>query len=830
MKPKITKFKTKLENLKLKLSFLLLLLIGCQFNYSQNSCATALPITAGLTTVAAIDGVNINTTCSGQSMAEWYVYTPTQNYSLTVSSDLPQNICKDTNFEVYTGTCSNLVCYTGDDDAGVIQCNNGNINSYLSKKTFNVFAGTSYYISWNNQWSALGFDFELTEAPFVPNPCDVATPITPGIITVAALDETNLGTGCASSSTMAKWYSYTPTQDALITITSDLIENICKDTYFNVYTGSCTALSCYSSDDNSGTIACNSGNTNSNLSTKTFTALAGTTYYIVWDNRWSSTGFNFQFIENLIPPPPVTYVKETISTINSNYNICVVDMNGDYKDDIVGVSDNNLKVHFQAATPGTFSISNFPIIGTSKMPNWSLAAGDYNRDGFNDIVLGSGNGLSVWKSQNGTSYSNFTPGDYIFCQRTNFVDLDNDGNLDIFSCHDIAPNTYYLNDSNNNLTFYQSTVTPGAMNIGAIGGNYATLFTDFDNDGDTDVFVSKCSGPPCELHRNDGNGVYTNISAQAQINITPIQSWSSAVADFDNDGDMDILIGSNGATSHVLFRNNLDTSNSVEEAYTNITAGSGWDSDTNTNRDYVAYDFDNDGYVDVLGSGNKIMFNQGNNMFSASIYPAGISVGAIGDLNNDGFLDILNGSTISYAVPNGNNWIKISLQGIQSNSNGIGARVEIHGSWGKQIRDIRSGEGFEFMSSLNAHFGIGQETEINQVVIIWPSGIVDVIENPSPNQALHVIEGSFPLSATAFTTNEISIYPNPSNQFLNIRNIDKIEVAAITIYTTTGQLVKAIKEEDYSKINISDLSNGVYILNIKSKNNEKFSESFIKTN
>src|SRR5690606_4696133 len=152
-------------------------------------------------------------------------------------------------------------------------------------------------------------------------------------------------------------------------------------------------------------------------------------------------------------------------TINSNYNICVADMNGDYKDDIVGVSANNLRVHTQT-TPGSFAVSDFPITGSSMMPSWSMAAGDYNRDGYNDVILGNGNGLSVWTSNaTGTAYSNFTPGDYIFCQRTNFADLNNDGHLDVFSCHDIAPNVYYLNDGSNNLTYYQSSVTPGAMSV-----------------------------------------------------------------------------------------------------------------------------------------------------------------------------------------------------------------------------------------------------------------------------------------------------------------------------------------------------------------------------
>lgn len=824
MKITTTKLKNDFNNLFIKIS-LLAMVLSSQINYSQNTCATATTITAGLNTVIAIDGTNIATSCSTPALAEWYVYTPTQDYSVTITSDLSQNICKDTDFEVYTGTCGSLTCFAGDDDAGVLQCNSGNTNSYLSISTFNVTAGTTYYISWTNRWSATGLDFQLTEAAIVPNPCLSSIPITTGITTVNAIDQINIVTSCSTSS-MAKWYSYTPTQDSQVTLTSDLIENICKDTNFSIYTGTCTSLTCVTSDDNSGIIACNSGNTNSYLSTGSFIATAGVTYYIVWDNKWSTTGFNFLLTEVVIPPPPISYTAQTISTVNSSYNICVVDMNGDYKDDITGVSANNLKVHFQT-TPGAFSITDFPITGTSRMPSWSLAAGDYNRDGFNDMVLGNGSGVSIWTSNsNGTAYSNYTPSEYIFCQRTNFADLNNDGNLDIFSCHDIAPNCYYLNDSANNLTFYQSTVTPGAMNFGSIGGNYATLFTDFDNDGDSDVFVSKCSGPPCELHRNDGGGVYTDISVIAQIDVTPIQTWSSAIADFDNDGDMDIIITASSG-SHKYFKNNLDTTNSVEEAFTNITSGSGWDTNSSTNIDNIAYDFDNDGYVDVLGGGNKIMFNQGNGTFLPITYSGGISVGAIGDLNNDGFLDIANGSTIKYAIPNGNNWLKVTLKGIQSNSNGIGARVEIYGSWGKQIRDIRSGEGFKYMSSINAHFGIGQETVVGQVIIKWPSGIVDVINNPISNQILHVIEGSSPLSLANINGQEILIYPNPATTHLNISNLNLLDVAAIKIHNNLGQLIKEIPQNT-NQINIETLSEGLYILSIETSNNKKYSQSFIK--
>lgn len=814
-----------MKNNYLICTLVLLLTAGSWAGYAQNTCATATPITAGVYTVAAVDGTLIPMACAqngNANKAEWYVYTPTQNYSVTVTSDLPENACKDTNFTVYTGTCDALACYTRDDDSGVIACP-GSGQSFLSAKTFDVFAGVTYYIVWDNRWNSQGFNFQLSEAAFVPSPCYLATPVTAGLHTVEAVNGPNVTTTC-SNAAQAKWYTYTPTQDYRVTISSDLAQNLCKDTNFSVYTGSCSGtLTCVASDDNGGVLACNSGNTNSNLSTKTFNVIAGTTYFIAWDNKWSNAGFDFQITEEVIVVP-VQFTTVNIPTINSSYNMCVVDMNNDGLDDIVGVSNNILKIHYQE-TNGTFTPVTYNIAGTSKMPGWSLAAGDINKDGYNDLLFGAGNGITMWISgDNGTTYTSYNPGEYIFCQRTNFIDLNNDGHLDAFSCHDVAPNCYYLNDGAGNYTFYQSTVTSGSYSLGAIGGNYATIWTDFDNDGDMDMFVSKCSGPPCEIHRNDGTS-YTNVSAQAGINVTPVDSWSSAVFDYDNDGDMDILIGSNGPVNSKLFRNNLD--NGTNLTFTDVSVNSGWDIDETTARDYVAYDFDNDGYQDVLSYQNRIMFNQqGSGSFAKTDYVS-LAMGAVGDLNNDGFLDIQNGANIKFGVPNGNKWFVVRLKGIQSNSNGIGARVELYGSWGKQIRDIRAGEGFTYASTLNAHFGLGQATQITKVVIKWPSGVVDEILNPSVNQKIYVVEGST-LGTEGFAYNNFSVYPNPTDDVLNIQlGSNMSDITQAEVYDLNGRLV-AEPALNANAVSVKQLSAGTYLLVINTADGKRAAQKFIK--
>lgn len=664
---------------------------------------------------------------------------------------------------------------------------------------------------------------------FAQDTCASALPITAGLHVVTAVNGTDIPSPiCADNGVIdgtngrGEWYSFTPTQNYTVTISTNISQNNpLVDTRFHVYTGTCGNLTCFAGDDDSGT---------NYSSIDVFNVTAGTTYIIAFDNRWSSNGFTFQLIENpLVVPTPqrITYTTQNIATINSTYNLCVVDMNGDRKDDIAGVSANYLRIHYQG-TGGTFTNTDFPIANTSNMPSWSLAAGDYNKDGYNDLILGGGSAVTFWKSNStGTAYTNETFSQYVFCQRTNFVDLNNDGNLDAFSCHDVDPNVYFMNNGLGVLTFYQSGITPGAttMGIHPEGGNYGSIFVDYDNDGDQDLFIAKCRGGAGtakfnELHKNNGNGTFADVSVAANL-YDPIQTWSSAWADYDNDGDLDIVVGASSTAdgNHKYMRNNGDAT------FTDITSGSGWDTNTSTSIEHVAHDFDNDGFVDVLGGGNKIMFNLGNGTFAPANY-SGIAVGGIGDLNDDGFLDFLNGSTIRYAVPNTNNWVKVSLQGIASNSYGIGARVEIYGAFGKQIREIHSGDGFKYMSSLNAHFGIGAATAITQIIIRWPSGTVDTINNPTINTRINVVEGST-LAVGTFANSEFSVYPNPAKNVLNIKSNDSITMKNASVYDLNGKLILSSSIVNDS-INVDSLSTGSYILILKDNNEKEYTQKFLK--
>ena len=651
------------------------------------------------------------------------------------------------------------------------------------------------------------------------NSCAEATPIVAGIHTVTGIDGSEIPNPiCANNGPGAdggEWYTYTPDADYNVIITTSLPDNNELDTRFHVYVGTCGDLECYAGDDDSGA---------GYSSYDSFNVTAGTTYYIAFDDRWTDNGFIFQLTEGdvVVPVPSAfAFATQNISMPNGT-KACVVDMNNDFLDDVVIVNQTSVSILYQTANSSGFTTVTIPTPNADFLPGWSIASGDIDGNGYNDLLYGSGNGVTFMKQNNtGNGFTEMSGPQNVFSQRSNFSDLNNDGELDAFVCHDVAPNVYYINDGSGNLTFNQ-----GGMGDFPSGGNYGSIFVDYDNDGDSDLFIAKCRGGNSganidEMHRNDGNGNFTDVSIEA-IMAEPSQSWSSAWADFDNDGWMDAMIGASSFASggHKLRRNNGDGT------FTDITAGSGFDTFPITNIEHVAHDFDNDGFVDIFCGDNTIMKNNGDLTFTPHLIEA--TNGAIGDLNNDGFLDIQNGESLMMNEGNDNNWIKVTMQGVESNRNGIGARVEIYGAWGKQIRDVRSGDGFRYMSSLNTHFGIGAAEEIEKVIIRWPSGTVDAILDPNINETLFVLEGSSPeLGITNPEASAFSFYPNPAMDVVNIRSSIDEQITHAAIYDMTGKLVLSTNVTDM-KISVRSLSAGTYVSLLQSSSGKKTSLKFVK--
>lgn len=590
-----------------------------------------------------------------------------------------------------------------------------------------------------------------------------------------------------SGATMGHWYSYTSPVDTTVTISTAASGS---DTRMHVYTGSCGALVCYAGDDDSGpglTAIC------------IFNAEAGVTYTIAFDNRWSSAAFTFSLSVSapIVPPEGlVTFTSTPLSGVQGA-TLGLVDMNGDFLDDVVSVGSTNINILQQQSSGGL--VAHNYITATADAASWSMSAGDLDNNGYNDLQYGGGGSVTyMMANSTGSGYAIMSFPQYVFPQRGNMVDINNDGWLDGFMCHDVDANVYYLNDGAGDLTFNQGGFGPDC-------GNYGSLWTDYDGDGDIDLFIAKCGCDPVDIMmRNNGDGTFTSVASTLGF-ADEQQSWSSAWGDFDNDGDMDALIGSSGSSYHKLMRNDGDGT------FTNVTAGSGFDTFSGTSIEWNTRDFNNDGHLDIIGGG-AIMYGNGDlTFFPDDDAPDN---GAIGDLDHDGFLDILNYTNAYINGGNAYHWLTVDLLGTASNKNGIGAKVYVTSALGTQLREIRSGDGFKYMSSLNAHFGLGEDSTVDLVEVHWPSGEVDQLYGPAVDGSVMITEGTLGITTGVATTEadaDGAIYPNPVSDVLGLNGLEWLHNNEIKVIDVTGNLVLEGRLRN-SQLDVSALRSGVYML------------------
>lgn len=438
----------------------------------------------------------------------------------------------------------------------------------------------------------------------------------------------------------------------------------------------------------------------------------------------------------------------------------VADMNGDYLDDIVRLSESKiLSIDYQRPD-GTFE--HFMFGEVSEQGQWAMCIADVDNDGYGEVMCGDYDNTKLIKSNaDGTVFTSvLMPGPEFFAQGSNFADINNDGFLDAFVCDDNAESRIFGNNGDGTFAMADDWIDMATTPASDNSGNYGSIWTDFDNDGDTDLYIAKCRqgvGDPTDPRRinalfvNDGNNNYTEMAAEYGVKIGH-QSWTADFNDIDNDGDMDIFLTNHDHSNQILENDGTGHYKEITES-AGITA-------TNFPLQGVMRDMDNDGFVDIVmaGSDSKVYYNNGDKTFTEmeDVFPdlGELHSFGIGDLNHDGSLDLYAsyGSGYINSNPdqedviwmndgNDNNFFVANLKGVMSNLGGVGARVEIYGDWGVQVREVRAGESYGIMNSLNPHFGLGQATAIEKLVVKWPSGIIDVIENPQINSFLEVIEG-----------------------------------------------------------------------------------------
>ena len=445
-------------------------------------------------------------------------------------------------------------------------------------------------------------------------------------------------------------------------------------------------------------------------------------------------------------------------TNNSGCSMTIVDWDNDGLDDIIRLDDGRTAwVSLQKVGDGFQNTEMDQMAGSSA---WAMVVADFDKNGFVDIVGGwNGSCKVLMMNDDGTPGALTTlPASNFFLQNMTVVDINNDGWADLFTCDDNGESSVYVNDGTGNLS--PQPVIDFDVTDSDDSGNYGSVWTDFDDDGDLDLYIAKCRqgvNSPTDGRRinvmfvNNGDGTYTENAAEYGINVG-WQSWTASFGDIDNDGDFDLLLTNHDFQSQIL-------ENVGNGYYTDITESTGFNITNMTPIQSMMEDFDNDGFLDLIISGSEHRFykNNGDKTFtdiSSSVFDnSDMLTFATGDLNHDGKIDVFAGYGTIYTNPsstadkiwmntsqNNNHFFTLDLHGTISNSDAVGARVYIYGDWGVQTREVRSGESYGTVNSAMLHFGLGEASTIDSVRINWPSGITQAILNPAIDQFLTVIE------------------------------------------------------------------------------------------
>lgn len=463
-----------------------------------------------------------------------------------------------------------------------------------------------------------------------------------------------------------------------------------------------------------------------------------------------------------------------VQNFHSGVAIVVADMNGDTFDDIVRLQNGvDLWVEYQNADGSYQAALVEEDVGDGSQ--WTMAVADVNNDGRCEIMTGDYSIQKIWMTEDVEGFKNvygtgtLLPDGGFFSQGSNFADINNDGWLDAFHCNDNGESGIWLNDGTGNLLRDQviDMSIDGSSGEPA-SGNYGSVWSDIDHDGDLDLYIAKCRqgvDDPEDPRRintlwiNDGENNFTESAVEHGL-ASGWQSWTSELQDIDNDGDFDVFLTNHDHAAELFI-------NDGNGFFTDITETSGIDLGI-TPIQAAFKDFDNDGWVDLLVTGSDFEFYRNNRDNTFTQVP-GLFDGrnmesfAVGDVNHDGYLDVYGGYASIYTTPtntddalwinsaSGFNFLAVNLIGVESNRNAIGAKVEIFGEFGQQIRELRSGESYGINHSATAHFGLGEFETVASLVISWPSGAVDTYENLEANQFITVIENTC-ISPTATVT------------------------------------------------------------------------------
>jgi hypothetical protein len=305
-------------------------------------------------------------------------------------------------------------------------------------------------------------------------------------------------------------------------------------------------------------------------------------------------------------------------------------------------------------------------------------------------------------------------------------DYDDDGRPDVFVANDGVPNFLFHNEGAGRFSEVGLLAGVAVARDGKPRAGMGTEFADYNGDGRLDLVVTNHEFETTSLFRNDGGGIFADVTLDSGISspTLPFVGFGVAFFDVDNDADMDLSIvnghvidntamfraGSTHAQRKLLFQN----SNGRRFAEVGRQSGTGFGKN-GVGRTLIAGDIDNDGDVDLVvtnnGAAPEVLRNSGGNA---------------------------------------RNSIVIRAVGSRSNRDGLGARVTVAAGGRTQVREVKSGSSYLGQNDLRAHVGLGEATQIDRIDVRWPGGRVETIRDVAGNQIVTITEGQGITSRTPF--------------------------------------------------------------------------------
>lgn len=530
-------------------------------------------------------------------------------------------------------------------------------------------------------------------------------------------------------------------------------------------------------------------------------------------------------------------VGETCGIINYGGGISFYDYNNDGWDDITLATENNENLKIFKNTQDGFFIPDTALIPFNNFQQKQVLWVDFDNDGDNDLFITSTtNGNRLYRNDTvelvDVTVSSGLPLDNLYTFGASWGDYNNDGFLDVFICNrDLSlqiPNYLFKNKGDG--TFVNVSMTSG---IGS--GSHLSLcaaFFDYNNDGWQDIYVSNDKIQTVNLlYHNNGDGTFDEMGEVSGTNVA-IDAMSTTIGDYNNDGWFDIYV-TNGPNGNVLFKNNGDGTftNMAEDSGTTFNS-SAWSS--------VFLDAENDGDLDLYVSSESSGINPeylpaafyenlGNNTFTVLNNGSFNNdnresySNAIGDIDNDGYPEIVVSNSSNEDLflwknltTTTNNWLKVKLQGVTSNRQGVGSRIEISVNGQEQYRYTLCGEGYLGQNSGSEFFGLSSNLVVDYVKVTWLSGIEDVFYDVPVNQTLNIVEGST-LSVYGNQFVPVVKFKNPISDKLLV--ISSQEINEYEIYDELGKtIINKVNDGVTLDVDIGFLESGLYFCKLKFNN------------